>query len=176
MESETVDEPQVQEYRSTQRAMAEVLKRELPIPREPTINEKAFAEDFDQRNVSDLTGQELLHAMQVFIGFQAYASWELAKADIERTVTKATYDFSLSMAIVKYAPETCKSRREKEDWAKMTRLVHDAERRFLEAETYYQLLKPLVAGYEEKARVCSRELTRRTAPGITNPRVFGTQT
>ena len=163
------------EYESTQAALAEVMKKELPLPREPEETEKKFAEAFDNLNVSDLSDNDLMHSMQVFTGFRTYAAWELAKADIERTVAKATYDFTVAHA-VGLAPGTSKGIKEKEAYAKMTNVVHDAEKKLLQAEAYYQLLKALTDGYEEKAKVCSRELTRRTTPGVQNPRFYGTQT
>lgn len=153
----------VEDYVTAQRAMVEISNLHLPIPRQVSDEEKVTAEGFQDERVADLTDQQLMRYLGLFTGFQAFAEWEVAKADVNHTCAESTHVFVLSSVLLS-APDYG-SVKEKEAWSRSQNQMIQAEASSLRTEAKLSLLKALAKAYEKKAALCSRELTRRMAQG-----------
>lgn len=153
----------VVDYVSSQRAMSEIEGLHLPIPRQVSDEEKNSAEGFQDESVSDLTDQQLMRYLGLFTGFQAFAEWEVAKADVNNTCASSTQTFVLADILLS-APDY-NSVKEKEAWARKQAQMVTLESSSLRTMAKLTLLKALAKAYDKKSALCSRELTRRMAQG-----------
>lgn len=153
----------IDDYVTAQRALIEIGNLHLPIPRQVSDEEKLTAEGFQDETVADLNDQQLMRYLGLFTGFQAFAEWEVAKADVNHTCSSSTHVFVLSDILLS-APDY-NSVKEKEAWSRKQPQMIAAEASSLRTEAKLTLLKALAKAYEKKSALCSRELTRRMAQG-----------
>lgn len=159
----------IDDYVTAQRAQEAINQLHLPIPRQVSDEEKREAEDFRDERVGDLTDQQLMKYLGLFTGFQTYAEWEVAKADVNNTCAESTHMFTLSSTLLT-APDY-NSVKEKEAWSRNQESMILVEMANLRTSSKLTLLKALAKAYEKKSALCSRELTRRMAQGSQNMQV-----
>jgi hypothetical protein len=151
----------VEDYVTFRRAQESIEQLHLPIPRQVSDEEKITAESFNDSRVGDLNDQELMRFFGLFNGFQAFAEWEVAKADVNNTCASSAHLYDLSGTILT-APDY-NSVKEKEAWSRQQSVIIQDELATLRTSSKLTLLKALAKAYEKKAALCSRELSRRMA-------------
>jgi len=153
---------EIRDYAATQFALSEIEKAKLPIPRDPSDSEKEKAEQFNEDDITNISDEDLMKYMSLFTGFQAYAEWQLARAETDVSCSESTEDFTKAELLLQ-APKGFSSVKEKESWVMSKPSMVQVEADRLRRTAVYQMLKALAKGYERKANVCSRELSRRLA-------------
>jgi len=157
----------VAKYKATQQATADVLKTQIPTPRALEEEEMEIINTLTSKDLTALSDEELMKHFNLFTGMLSYVEWEEARADIECTTAKNVKEFTFDQVVLQ-APDNLKSA-DRSRWARNTQIVRDTHQEYLTSEAKWKLLKGLKKGYEEKAKMLSREVSRRMG----NAQIFG---
>lgn len=133
-----------------------VGKLRLPVPK--ALDDKIEA--VWPNNVADLSSEELAHHMAWWSGWQAYASYHLARAE----TNYAAYSKHLSIEVQKLLHSSGRDYKTvTEAKAAIARLpeIELLEKNVVDADAFRKLITALCSGYEVKYQTISREISRR---------------
>jgi len=139
------------------KARKKIEKLGLPVPDKPA----GGSADLEwPANVGDLSVDELAEHMSWWTGWASYARQHLAEADTNAAAYKEQYSTSMSEAVFKSEGDYGTVTEMKAAIAQRPDL-QKIQARVLEASGIRDMVKALLAGYEEKRATISREITRR---------------
>jgi len=132
--------------------MAYVRQTGLPIPTQAPGPEPHWP-----ANMADLVDQELSHQLGWYAAQVAYAGYQVALADVERT----SYEAEVKVNSTRCFLQATGNVTERREAAKGNPAVIAAGERLDVHTARYKLLSAIFSGYEARYKALSRELTRR---------------
>jgi len=161
----------VTEYKATREGMAAALRNDLPTPRRLEQQEIDFANGFMSQNVATLSDEVLMRYFHLFVGLHDYAGWELAASSADLEAATEVYNFTVATVKLQ-APDGMKPS-QADAWVKTRMEIQRLNQERLNQRARHELLKALTKGYEEKSKLCSREMTRRLSAANINSTKLG---
>lgn len=152
-----------EESRALQESMSFVIGKKLPIPKnwsgEDGLEQLEFPND-----LSNLSIEELGELMGIWTAVMAYAQYEVARTDIEKTAKWNRYEFERKQIYLELVDDTTMNEEQRK--SKAYTVTAQLRSDFEVAKAKYVLVNALMGAYSKYYQALSRELSRRGLDGV----------